>query len=233
MRVQQVLPEMRLGNHVLPWVDKIIHLGNIITNKVSMLDSDMDAKKGRYVGRSIEINQEFSFAASETKIKINNIYNSSWFGSVLWDLFCPAAVKIESAYNRSMKVALKLHYATHRELIEPLSQSKHVKTIFMKRFLQLIESIRSSSKPILRSLLSHIQFDTRSTTGRNLRNIMLLLNKCSICDITAANIDNIQYCEVIEDRRWRVEPVQHLLVEREEGGLEEEDLEWLEWLCTN
>ena len=62
---------------------------------------------------------------------------------------------------------------------------------------------------------------------------MLLLNKCSICDITAADIDNIQYCEVIEDRRWRVEPVQHLLVEREEGGLAEEDLEWLEWLCTN
>ena len=54
---------------------------------------------------------------------------------------------------------------------------------------------------------------------------MLLLNKCSICDITAADIDNIQYCEVIEDRRCRVEPVQ--------GGLDEEDLEWLEWLCTN
>ena len=98
--------------HLLPWVDKIVHLGNIITNKVDMLALDMDAKKRRYVGRNIEINQDFFFAAIKTKIKINNIYNSNWFGSVLWNLFGPAAVEIESSYNRSMKVTMKLHYAT-------------------------------------------------------------------------------------------------------------------------
>ena len=161
-----------------------MHLGNTIINQGNIIATDMNLKMGRYVGKNIELNQEFSFAAQETKIRINNIYNSSWYGSVLWDLFSPASVKIESAYNRSMKVTMKLHWATHRELIEPLSQSKHVKLIFIKRFLQMITQIRSSTKPILRSLLSAIELDTRSTTGRNLRYIMILLDKVSIQDIT-------------------------------------------------
>ena len=133
--------DAHLGFHELHWGDRIMNLSNTITNQVNVIATDMTLKMGRYVGKNIELNQEFSFAAHETKIRINNIYNSSWYGSVLWDLFSLASVKIESAYNRSMKVTMKLHWATHRELTEPLSQSKHVKLIFIKRFLQMITQI--------------------------------------------------------------------------------------------
>ena len=233
MRVRQPLATMHLGDHQLPWVDRILHLGNTITNQVNVIASDMNNKMGRYVGRNIELNQEFFFAAHETRIRINNIYNSSWYGSVLWDLFSPASVKIESAYNRSMKVTMKLNCATHRELIEPLSQSRHVKLILIKRFLHMIIQIRSSTKPILKSLLSAIEYDTRSTTGRNLRYIMILLDKCCIQDITIAELENISYCEVAQERQWRVELVELLLLEREQGGLDKDDLELLDWLCTD
>ena len=54
----------------------------------------MNIKKGRHIARNMEINQEFYFAALQTKIKINNVYNSSWFGSVLWDIFSPSATTI-------------------------------------------------------------------------------------------------------------------------------------------
>ena len=233
MRIQQPLPKMRLGAHLLPWVDKITHLGNTITNQVNMVEADMNIKKGRYVSKNIELNQEFFFTAKETRININNIYNSSWYGSVLWDIFSPASTRIESAYNRSMKVTMELHYSTHRELIEPLSKSKHVKVMFIQRFLQMTNHIRNSSKPILRSLLSEIEYDTRSVTGRNLRNIMLLLNKNSISEITTADCENIKYFEVALEREWRVELIELLLIERDQGGLDEDDLELLEWLCTN
>ena len=215
MRVQQPLPKMRLGAHLLPWVDKISHLGNTLTNQVNLTESDMNVKKARYVSKNIELNQEFFFAAKETRININSIYNSSWYGSVLWDIFSPASTKIASAYNRSMKVTMELHF---RELIEPLSKSKHVKVIFIQRLLQMINQIRNSSKPILKTLLSEIQYDTSSVTGRNLRNIMLLLKKNSISEITTADCESIKYCEVALEREWRVELIELLLTERDQGG---------------
>ena len=43
----------------------------------------------------------------------------------------------------------------------------------MKRFVQMVTKIKSSCKPILRSLLSILELDTRSIVGRNQRNIML------------------------------------------------------------
>ena len=75
--------------------------------------------------------------------------------------------------------------------------------------------------------------DTRSTTGRNLRYIMILLDKVSIQDITFAEIDSISYCQVAEERQWRVELVELLLLEREEEGLDKDNLELFDWLGTD
>ena len=79
-------------------------------------------------------------------MKVNNIYNSSWFGSVLYELQGPEAVKIESSYNRGVKVMLDLPFATHRSLIEPLTGKKHI--VLAKRFLLMIEKVRVSKKSI-------------------------------------------------------------------------------------
>ena len=42
---------------------------------------------------------------------------------------------IKSAYNRSMKVTMELHFSTDRELIEPLTKCKHVKVFFYSEVL--------------------------------------------------------------------------------------------------
>ena len=125
------LPDIVLCGNKLPWVDKITHLGITITNKKDMVEGDMKVKKARYISRNIELNQEFHFAATETKIKVNNIYNSSWFGSVLYNLYSTESVKIESSYTRSIKIMLDLPYGTHRGLIEPLTCQKHQRTILI------------------------------------------------------------------------------------------------------
>ena len=73
----------------------------------------MNIKKAKYISNYIKINQEFHFSSPETKLKINEIYNYSWFGSVLYNLFSPGAVRLESSYNRSVKCMLDLPLATH------------------------------------------------------------------------------------------------------------------------
>ena len=91
-------------------MDRIIHLGVTLTNDSNLTEIDMDIKKAKYISKNIEINQEFHFSSPETKLKI---YNYSWFGSVLCNLFSPGAVKLDSSYNRSVKCMLDNSLETH------------------------------------------------------------------------------------------------------------------------
>ena len=233
MHSPRPLPKMRLCGNTLPWVDEILHLGNTFTNNPHSLEQDMKIKNAKYVTKNIEINQEFYFSSPKTRVAINDIYNNSWFGSVLWDLFCPAAVKLESSWNRSMKIMLDLPYATHRGLIEPLSGSKHLKRIFIKRFLQMISKIRISSKPILKTLLRAIEMDTRSTTGKNLRGIMLLAGKWTISEVDTNDADSFPYFPRSEEDEWKTEVLQIMMEEREQNSFEISDQELMNLLCTD
>ena len=227
------LPKMRLCGNLLPWVDSIVHLGNTITNDAGLLEHDMSIKKARYVSKNIELNQELYFAASRTKVFVNNIYNNSWFGSVLWDLFSPVGVKLESCWNRSIKIMMDLPWDTHRGLIEPISRTSHIKRLLIKNFLQFITKLKTSTKPLLTTLLEAIKYDTRSTTGKNLRGIMLLCNKNCIDDISMNDIDNFQYFPRPEDDEWKTEMLNQMVDEKDRGYLDEEEINWFNYLCTN
>ena len=181
--------QITLCGNPLPWVDKIVHLGMTVTNKSEILEVDMNIKKARYVSRNIELNQEFHFSSSGTKIKINKVYNSSWFGSVLYSLYGAKAVKLESCYNRSIKVMMDLPYGTHRGLIEPLSERRHIRKTFARRFLVMIEKIRKSEKQILTTILSQIEQDVRSTTGHNLRMMMLQCDRSAVSEVQLADME--------------------------------------------
>ena len=146
------LPAMKLCGDLLPWVGRVNHLGTIITNEKDPLKADMKTKKAKYVSKNVEINQEFNFAAAQSRLVVNEIYNSSWYGSVMWDLFSKEFVSIESSYNRSVKCMLKLPYGTHRSLIEPLTSKPHLKKTLIKRFLTFMKTIGKSKKPILRMI---------------------------------------------------------------------------------
>ena len=62
---------------------------------------------------------------------------------------------------------------------------------------------------------------------------MLLTTKNSIRELDISDVKKLVYHKVNEERQWRVELVELLLLKREQEGLEHEDLEWLEWLCTD
>jgi hypothetical protein len=231
IKAPRALPKLQLCGDSLPWVNKVVHLGNTITNQSVALEADMKIKNARYVSRNIEISQEFSFAAEETKLKVNDVYNTSWYGSVLWDLFSPAAVRLESSWNRSMKVMLDLPLATHRNLIEPLSGRSHIRRVFILRFLNMISSIRESKKPLLRTLLTVTQYRTTSTTGRNLRHIMLLQGENRIEDIKA-EASLCPYFPLPDEEAWRVEQLQGMMEEKKVVELEKDKMDLFKFLCT-
>ena len=158
---------MYLYGNPLPWTNKVNHLGITIENKIDGCSKDMSEKNAQYISKNIELNQEFSFADPFTKLKMNNIYNSHYYGSPLWDLFGVGAVQAESTYNRSVKVMLDLPFGTHRSLIQPLTGVEHVKVVLIRRFLSFMEKIEKSGKAPLLMLMSEARSDVKSTTLSN------------------------------------------------------------------
>ena len=90
---------------------------------------------------------------------------------------------------------------------------------------------------ILKTLLTAIEKDTRSTTGKNLRGMMLLTDKLSIFDITPEDADHFSYFPRPEEDLWKTEVIQCLLEEREEpcreGNWDDSDLGLMNYLCAN
>ena len=127
------LPKLKLCGDDLPWVDVCKHLGNNVVNKYDGMKQDILIKRGIMVTKNIELNQEFFFARPSTKHAMNKMYKSHYTGSPLWNLFGVGARRIESSFNRSVKIMLDLPYPTHRYLIVPFTGEKHIKKVLISR----------------------------------------------------------------------------------------------------
>ena len=86
MKNQQFLCPISLNGDDLPWVLETKHLGTKVVNIVKGMKGDMMEKRVIYINKNNELRQEFWFAHPKTIIKANSIFNSSLYGSVLWDL---------------------------------------------------------------------------------------------------------------------------------------------------
>ena len=96
-----------------------------------------------------------------------------------------------------------LPYETHRCLIEPLSGT-HIKRILINRFLNFLKQIINSKKNVTKVLLNTIKYSVKSTTGRNLRKIMLLTGKSNIEELNEIKIDELEYHPTKEEDRWKL-----------------------------
>ena len=105
-RKKRVIPNLCLNEKDLPWVNSVKHLGSTISNDIRCsMNQDLIQKRAMYVSRNNELVQEFFFAHSKTKIWINNVYNTSFYSSPLWDLFSKNFRKLENSWNVSPKYA--------------------------------------------------------------------------------------------------------------------------------
>ena len=82
--------------------------------------------------------------------------------------------------------------------------------MLIKRFLSFLKQILRSKKTIPKELLNSIQKDTRSTTGGNIRRILLLTKKESIDQISDEDIENIEYAKMSDDDMWRVNMIKEV-----------------------
>ena len=205
------LKQMFLCGNPLPWVTKFKHLGITVSNKINGCLEDMRIKNARYIDKNNQINQEFYFAHCSTKTLVNEIYNSHFTGSQCWDLFSEGSSRLEASWNRSIKIVHDLPWPTHRNLMVPISETTHMKSLLMTRLITFVSKLKESKKPVLRQLINMTMKNTRSVTGRNLRGILLLSSKSRIENLTVSDVKAIKYHPVSDEDMWRLPIIKEML----------------------
>ena len=144
---------------------------------------------------------------------------------------------LENTWNTAVRIMFDIPLSTHRYFIEPLSETDHLKKVLLRRFLSFLNQIEKSTKQVPKHLLRLIKYDTKSTTGSNLRNLLLLTNKNTIDELVKDDIDKLNYCDIEEDMKWRIEMTKEI-IDIKSSRLELENFstdelnEMLEHLCT-
>ena len=92
-----------LNGNPLPWISESKYLGNTITSIPDGWSKDGKQKRASYIERNIEILQEFPEAHPEVKCKLNRIYNSSFPGSVLYELSSNSVSHLVNSWSVSTR----------------------------------------------------------------------------------------------------------------------------------
>ena len=227
------LRQINLNGELLPWVDSVKHLGTTITNTSGCcrLDQDLMEKRAAYIAKNNELIQEFYYAHSNTRIWINNIYNTSFYGAPLWNMFSRNFEKLEKSWNTSVRMMLSLPRNTHRYFIEPLSGTQHIIKSIWNRFLRFIDNIANGKKKTLKIMLDIVKLDTRSVTGNNLRHLKLKTSNCNEKDL---NVYDKPYRAIPEGEAWRLSFAKELL-EAKRGNItnltKEERDDFCDYIC--
>ena len=210
LKRERILKNIMLCGDPLPWVSNGKHLGNWVENKIDGMKKDIKTKRAAYIDKNNDLIQEFYFAHPKTKLEVNQIFNCHFTGSPLWDLFSREAEMLFNTWNRSVRLMCDISFRTHRYFIEPLA-GRHLKITLMKRFLGFIQQIERSPKMLPNLLLQTIRKDARSTTGSNLRNILLLTQKHDSAKLVPSDISELEYVPIDEENKWKINMVNELI----------------------
>ena len=206
---RDIIP-LRMNGNKLPWVTSTKHLGTKIENKLDGMAKDLMEKRAQFINRNNELIQEFRFAHPRTMIRTNNIFNTSLYGCVLWDLFGNEARRLEKSWNISQRLMLGLHRESHRYFIEPVSGTKHIIFHVYKRFVRFVSQMLSSKKMALRHLCYKTMKDCRSTTGKNIRRLMTRFDSGTYGELEMNVKKDVPYKIADEKDLWKIEAVKEL-----------------------
>ena len=108
LKIKRILRNMKLNDKKLPWVNSVKHLGTTITDALNDMGQDLLEKRAQYVAKNNELMQEFHYAHPSTKAMLNNVFNTHFYGTPLWDQFSDSFGRLEKTWNISQMLLFSL-----------------------------------------------------------------------------------------------------------------------------
>lgn len=187
-----------LDGSPLPWCDSYKHLGHILC-KDGSLKMDIDKKRTSFIGMFHALRQELKQQHPLVYMQLIDIYLAHFYGSNLWNLF--DIEKLYKSWNNVLRNVYGLPYKTHRYILEPFTDQKHIFTKLTNKFINFYKSLFNSNKSVIRTLLLSQESDCRSNFGINTKMICQynLTNSIFSC-----KKDFIKYKNIAESDVWRI-----------------------------
>ena len=188
----------KLYDKPLPWVDSHLHLGHTI-HKNESTSFDILRSRAELISNIHALYQELGSIHPDVFMILVQIYFTSFYGAVLWDLDSISANKLYTTWNVMIRNAFQLPYATHRYILRALSKRLPLQVTLSKRFLKFCGQIKSCGKIEVLHLFEKQKLDNRSSFGRNYNNIIIY------------NKDYSKNYKVSVDNEWRIALVSDLV----------------------
>ena len=205
----------------LPWVESATHLGHELHQSGTM-EHDAEVARARFIDRSVEVRQTFSFASPALVIRALQVYCSSHYGAMLWDLQGEGAVQYYNAWTTAIKLAWNCPRATRSYLVQEVLAcgSPSAKVDILVRYGKFFQGLRTSTCREVSVLANLVARDIRSTTGENVRLLSESSGKIPWCSGSASlrtGVVKTVTVEVPNADKWRIKFLGTLLAQRQGG----------------
>ena len=211
-----VYPAPLLLNGVeLPWKDSAVHLGHTLHQNLTF-KADAGVRRASFIARSVEVRNEFAFAAPTQILKAVRILCCSAYGSVLWRLNSDEASSFFKAYSSCVRRIWRLPLDTYTYLVEGhLSLGfSPLRNMVLSRYPAFYQHMLASPCTEVSVLAELFSKDARSTTAENLSYVSAITGLNCISADKLEVRSALPITEVPDKEKWRLGLLDSLLCER-------------------
>ena len=161
-----VAPKMYLCGQLIPLVQKVTHLGHIVSNSLNDND-DVIGKRAAFIGQVNFILNTFRMLKPQYLHKIFTIYCTSFYGSQLWKLNELALNPLLKSYNIALRKIFQLPYNSHRSILYSLANGSSLLDQLSNRTQAFIGRCLASTNRVVQVAANIGCRSARSTIGYN------------------------------------------------------------------
>ena len=160
---------LKLNGVQLPWKESAVHLGHTLHQDLTF-KADVGKKRASFIASSVEVRNEFSFAAPAQILRAVRILCCSAYGGVLWRLSSAEVSSFFKAYSSCIRRIWRLPLDTNTYLVEGhLSLGlPPLRNMVLSRYSSFYQNLLSSPSSEVSILAELMAKDARSTTADNL-----------------------------------------------------------------
>ena len=199
----------------LPWRERAVHLGHTVTQNLTM-DADAEEKRARFISRSVEVRNQFSFAAPAQILKAVRILACDAYGSMLWRLDSPKACSFFKSYTSCLRRIWRLPLNTFTYIVEGhLARSvPSFRNMVLSRLPGFFQRLLGTPSGEVAIMAQVAAADARTVLAGNLA-FVSKLTKLDLASVgSRATREALPVEEVPESEQWRLGLLDILLRQR-------------------